>query len=80
MLSIMLLAAAIVVVFFIVLETANAFVAIAKLKYGSTRDIDKLKVEVAELKELVATMPLDLPEKVKDLKSDLSIVKMGLNL
>jgi hypothetical protein len=55
-------------------------IATAKLKYGSTRDIDKLKVEVEEIRELVATMPLDLPEKVKDLKSDLSIVKMGLNL
>jgi len=78
--TIILLTAVVIVVFFTVLETANAFVAIAKLKYGSTREIDKLKVEIAELKELVATMPLDLPKTVKDLKSDLSTVKMGLHL
>ncbi len=55
-------------------------IAVAKLQYGSTGELDKLRTDIKDLREEIATLPLDLPDKVSDIKSDLVVVKLKLNM
>lgn len=55
-------------------------IAVAKLQYGSTGELENLRAEIKDLREEIATLPLDLPERVRDMKSDLVTVKLKLNM